>query len=218
MDERDIDTVIEAIKEKVSSWKDPTVKQISDTTRDPFRILISCLLSSRTKDATTEEASKRLFSLASSAQELARLPVEVIEKAIYPVGFYRTKARNIKDLCRVLLDKYQGEVPRELDELMKLKGIGRKSANLVITLGFNNLGICVDTHVHRISNRLGYVKTRTPAQTEQALRKKLPKKYWIIFNGLLVTLGQNICTPISPRCSICPVNQYCDRVRVNKHR
>ena len=218
MKNRDIHKVVAILKEKITSWKNPAVKEISEVTRDPFRVLISCLLSSRTKDTTTEEASKKLFSLASSPQGLAQLAVAEIEKAIYRVGFYRVKARAIKESCHTVVEKYQGKVPQSLEELLKLKGVGRKTANLVISLGFNKPGICVDTHVHRISNRLGYVKTNSPAQTEQALRTKLPKEYWIIFNSLLVPMGQNICTPISPKCSICPIERYCDQAGVIKYR
>lgn len=218
MKDSDIHKVVTILKEKTLSWKNPAVKEISKVTRDPFRVLISCLLSSRTKDTTTKGASERLFSLASSTQELAQLSISGIEKAIYPVGFYRVKARTIKEVCHTLVKKYRGKVPQDLEELVQLKGVGRKTANLVITLGFNKPGICVDTHVHRISNRLGYVKTDSPAETERALREKLPKEYWIIFNSLLVSYGQNVCTPISPKCSICPVEPYCDKVGVTKHR
>jgi endonuclease-3 len=218
MKNKDIHKVVGILKEKTFIWKNPASKEIAEVTRDPFRVLISCLISSRTKDATTTKATEGLFTLGSSAQELALLSVDDIEKAIYPAGFYRVKARMIKEVCHTLREKYQGKVPRELEELLKLKGVGRKTANLVITLGFNKPGICVDTHVHRISNRLGYVKTNNPSETERALREKLPKDYWIIFNSLIVPLGQNICTPISPKCSICPVEPYCDKVAVTKHR
>nr|HOP40078.1 endonuclease III [Geobacteraceae bacterium] len=148
----------------------------------------------------------------------ALLSPEVIEKAIYPVGFYRTKAMNILGICRYLLERHQGRVPDDLDELLQMKGVGRKTANLVITLGFVKPGICVDTHVHRICNRLGYVSTRTPEETEFALRGKLPRKYWLRINDLLVTYGQNQCTPISPRCSTCRLSNFCDRVGVKKFR
>ena len=141
-----------------------------------------------------------------------------IISAIYPVGFYRTKAKNILDICRVLVTNYGSKVPEELEELLKFKGVGRKTANLVLTLGYNKDGICVDTHVHRISNRLGYIKTKTPLDTEMALRKKLPRKYWIDYNSLLVAFGQYQCRPVSPICSTCPVIDYCDRVGVLKSR
>jgi endonuclease III len=149
---------------------------------------------------------------------MAKLPVRTIERAIYPVGFYRTKARVILQICRDLLDRFGGDVPDEIDQLLTLKGVGRKTANLVVTLGFNKPGICVDTHVHRISNRLGYVKTRTPDETEVALRAKLPRRYWIGFNDLLVAFGQNVCAPVSPKCSGCPVRALCPRIGVTASR
>lgn len=186
--------------------------------RDPFKILISCILSLRTQDRTTGSASERLFELAPDAETLSTLPVKVIEKAIYPVGFYRVKAKRIKEISRVLLEKYSSKVPDELDELLKLKGVGRKTANLVITLGFKKLGICVDTHVHRITNRWGYVKTTTPEKTEYALRAKLPGKYWLKINGLLVAFGQGICRPVSPLCSQCSIKTFCNKVGVKIHR
>jgi endonuclease III len=149
---------------------------------------------------------------------MVELSVRAIERAIYPVGFYRTKARGIQQLCRDLIDRFGGRVPDEIDQLLTLKGVGRKTANLVVTLGFAKPGICVDTHVHRISNRLGYVKTRTPDETEMALRAKLPRRYWIGFNDLLVTFGQNVCAPVSPKCSGCPVRPLCPRLGVTASR
>jgi endonuclease-3 len=186
--------------------------------RDPFKVLISCILSLRTQDSTTGSASERLFKLASDTKTMSRLPVKEIEKAIYPVGFYRVKAKRIKEISRVLLKNYNSKVPDNLDKLLKLKGVGRKTANLVITLGYRKPGICVDTHVHRITNRWGYVKTKTPEETEFALRKKLPKKYWLKINGLLVAFGQGICRPISPLCSQCTINSFCDKAGVKTHR
>jgi endonuclease-3 len=186
--------------------------------KDPFFILISTILSLRTKDDVTAKASQRLFSIAETPEEMMRLDIEEIEEAIYPVGFYHNKARTIKEVCKTLIEKYNGRVPDDLDELLKLKGVGRKTANLVITLGYNKLGICVDTHVHRISNRLGYVRTKTPEETEFSLREKLPIEYWIEYNDLLVTLGQTICHPVSPKCSKCPILEYCDRVGVKRSR
>mgnify|MGYP000867562496 CR=1 FL=1 len=218
MEDRDIEKIVEILRESVKEWKQPVVTQIAERDRDPFRILISTILSLRTKDEVTKIASERLFSLARTPEEMLRLEEEEIERAIYPVGFYRNKAKTIKEICKVLIERYNGRVPDDIDELLKLKGVGRKTANLVITLGYNKPGICVDTHVHRISNRLGYVKTKTPEETEFALRGKLPKEYWIEFNDLLVTLGQTICHPVSPRCSICPISGYCDRVGVKRSR
>ncbi|MBI5745477.1 MAG: endonuclease III, partial [Nitrospirae bacterium] len=186
--------------------------------KDPFKILISCVLSLRTKDETTAGAAGRLFKLADTPERMLMLSPEEIEEAIYPVGFYRVKAKNILAISRDLVDKHYSKVPDEIDELLKLKGVGRKTANLVVTLGYNKPGICVDTHVHRISNRWGYIKTKSPEETEYALRKKLPKRFWLIYNDLLVTYGQNICKPISPLCSQCNIARFCDRIGVQKSR
>jgi len=189
-----------------------------DQTRDPFKILISCILSLRTQDRTTGEASERLFSIAPDAKTLANLPVQKIAATIYPVGFYRVKAERIREIARVLIRDYNAKVPDEIDELLKLKGVGRKTANLVVTLGYQKPGICVDTHVHRITNRWGYVSAKTPERTEFALRKILPEKYWTEINGLLVAFGQGICKPVSPFCRQCMIQKYCDRVGVSRHR
>jgi len=213
----DIDNIVTILKQETKRFNKPIVTKISKT-RKPFKVLISCLLSLRTKDTVTAEASMRLFQLADTPQKMSKLNVTDIEKSIFPVGFYKTKAKTIKEICRTLLDNYEGKVPDEIEELLKLKGVGRKTANLVVTLGYGKLGICVDTHVHRISNRLGLIKTKTPEQTEFALRKMLPQKYWIIYNDLLVTYGQNICKPISPKCSECKIFDYCKRVGVRKFR
>ena len=194
------------------------VSLIATQTADPFRVLISCLLSLRTRDETTAPAARRLFELAATPQTMLKLSAGDIERAIYPVGFYRTKTRAILDICRTLVECFQGAVPDDLDALLTLKGVGRKTANLVLTQGFGAPGICVDTHVHRISNRWGYVRTRNPHETEMALRKKLPSPYWVEYNDLLVAFGQTICAPISPRCSTCPVVQYCPRRGVTRHR
>ena len=212
-----IDKIISILKRETKKYTVPIVTEVSKS-RNPFTVLISCLLSLRTKDAVTRQASERLFKLADSPERMANLEVSQIEKAIYPAGFYKTKARRIKEICATLLNHYNGKVPDEIDELLKLKGVGRKTANLVVTLGYGKPGICVDTHVHRIVNRLGYVKTKTPEQTEYALREKLPAKYWLTFNDLLVTHGQNICVPISPWCSKCKLAGLCEKVGVVRHR
>ena len=212
-----IDDIVTILKRENKKYIVPIVTIVS-MTKSPFLVLISCLLSLRTKDKVTAEASNRLFKLADNPENMLGLSIKNIEKAIYPVGFYKTKAKRIKEICRVLLDDYEGVVPNEIDELLKLKGVGRKTANLTVTLGYGKLGICVDTHVHRISNRLGLVKTKTPEQTEFALRKKLPKKHWLIYNDLLVTYGQNLCVPISPWCSKCKIFKYCKRVGVKRFR
>jgi len=215
---REIHQAIRNLRREVPKWETPIVTLMAESRQGPFHILISCILSLRTQDNTTSQACRRLFALAQTPEKMLRLPVKTIEKAIFPVGFYRIKSQNIREICRVLKEDYSGKVPDDIDELLKLKGVGRKTANLVVTLGFRKPGICVDTHVHRISNRWGYVKTKNPEKTEFALREKLPKKYWIEYNDLLVTFGQHLCRPISPVCSQCPVERYCDRVGVKTHR
>jgi len=181
-------------------------------------VLIACILSLRTQDTTTGPAAERLFALADTPATMLGLTPKRIETLIFPVGFYRTKARVILGICRDLLERFAGRVPDEIDDLLTLKGVGRKTANLVVTMGYDKPGICVDTHVHRISNRLGYVRTKTPEETEMALRAKLPTRYWIGYNDLLVSFGQNVCAPISPRCSVCPVRTLCRRVGVTTSR
>jgi len=203
MEDKDIHKVIKILQDTAPSWGAPAVTKIAERTRDPFKVLISCILSLRTKDDVTHQASEKLFKRAKNVQEMARLSNLEIQKIIYPVGFYKNKAKNIKKVCNILLEKYKGKVPSSLDELLLLPGVGRKTANLVLTLGFGKPGICVDTHVHRITNRWGYVKTKTPEQTEFALREKLPANYWISFNSLLVSFGQKVCVPVSPFCSRC---------------
>ena len=212
-----IDQIISILTEEVKQYKKPAVSIIAEK-RDPFRVLIATVLSARTKDKVTGEASQRLFALARDPPTMAKLPIESIEQAIYPAGFWRNKAKFIKELCNQLVNAFDSKVPDTLEELITLKGVGRKTANLVLTIGLNKLGICVDTHVHRISNRWGYIKTKKPEETEFALRKKLPKKYWIEYNDLLVTYGQNLCVPISPKCSICRIAKYCQRIGVTKSR
>jgi endonuclease-3 len=214
----DIHQIVATLRREIHDMDIPIVTEISHRSRDPFHILISTILSLRTKDEVTRQAATRLLGKARSPQELLLLPEEDIARLIFPVGFYKTKARTLKQICRDLIDKYEEKVPSDLEELLKLKGVGRKTANLVVTLGFHKPGICVDTHVHRVSNRLGYVKTKTPEQTEMALREKLPKEYWIEYNDLLVTWGQNICRPISPFCSRCAVLPHCKQVGVVRNR
>ena len=218
MKDRDIHAAIKILRREVPKWETPIVTLMAETYKSPFRVLISCILSLRTQDATTAKASHRLFALADSAEAMLKLTARKIETLIYPVGFYKTKAKTLRDLSRALLDRYGGKVPDDIDELLKFKGVGRKTANLVVTLGYRKPGICVDTHVHRISNRWGYVKTKTPEKTEFALRDKLPKPYWIEYNDLLVSFGQHLCRPISPLCSQCPVAKYCRRIGVTARR
>jgi endonuclease-3 len=206
------------LTKQVRSLSIPWVDRMSGKDRDPFQILISCILSLRTQDKTTEEASQRLFRLARTPQAMSRLSAEKIQKAIYPVGFYRVKARQIREIGKRITEEYGGRVPRTIEELLQLKGVGRKTANLVVTLGYGKPGICVDTHVHRITNRWGLVKTKNPMQTEFALREILPLRYWRRLNGYLVAFGQGICKPISPLCSRCAVRSFCARVGVIRSR
>ena len=217
MDNRTLSKAIKILKRHLKKFRLPVVSRVSRR-RNPFKVLISCLLSLRTKDEVTGKASERLFHLASSPEEMGKLSIPLLQKTIYPVGFYKTKSRTIKNICRVLLEKYEGNVPDSLEELLKLKGVGRKTANLVITEAFRKPGICVDTHVNRITNRWGYVRTKNPHETEFALRKKLPGRYWLKINELLVIFGQNTCVPISPKCSICPLNRLCPKIGVTRHR
>ena len=214
-----IQKVLRILQREVRHWKVPAVGLVAEQAADrPFETLVSTMLSLRTKDDVTERASRRLLSRAPTPQTIAALPAPEIETLIYPAGFYHTKAKNLRETARILLRDYGGKVPRKMEELLKLPGVGRKTANLVITVGFGGYGICVDTHVHRISNRWAYVKTRTPAETESALRARLPRRYWRTYNDLLVTFGQNLCQPVSPRCSQCPVARYCKKVGVSRHR
>ena len=183
--------------------------ELMDSFNDPYLVLISCILSLRTNDKTTYPATLRMLKLAKTPKEMMNVKPQDLEKAIYPVGFYKNKTGQIIELSKILVEKYEGKVPCDIDQLCKFKGVGRKTANLVLSQGFNTPAICVDVHVHRIFNRLGYLKTKNPEETEFALREKLPKKYWIPINTLLVTHGQNVCKPIKPLCHDCPVEKYC---------
>jgi len=210
--------VVPVLRRAVTGLRDPSVTIIAKRSKSPFRVLVSTVISARTKDDVTGAASERLFALASAPQEMSRLRVSAIEKAIYPAGFYRTKAKAIKSLCRMLLEEYDGEVPGDIEQLVMLPGVGRKTANLVLTLGFGKPGICVDTHVHRVCNRLGAVRTRHPSETEAALREVLPKRNWIEINDILVMYGQAVCNPVSPWCSRCGIIEECGRVGVTRSR
>ncbi len=216
--QRTIHRVFQILRREAPSWNAPVVTHMAALSRDPYQVLIACLLSLRTKDETTGPAARRLFSLADTPAQMLRLAPDQIERAIYPVGFYRTKAQTVIDVSRRLVNEYGGQVPDEIEELVRFKGVGRKTANLVLTQGFQKLGICVDTHVHRISNRWGYVCTKTPEQTEMALRQTLPTQYWIEINDHLVALGQTICHPTSPKCSQCPLERYCAKLGVVRSR
>ncbi len=210
--------VLKTLEKESRAWVPPIVGTFAEGDNAPFKILISTVLSLRTKDKTTDEASRRLFARAQTPDALLSLNVTEIEKLIYPVGFYHTKARNILKICEILKLRFGGKVPDDLDTLLTLPGVGRKTANLVVTVGFNKPGICVDTHVHRISNRWGVVKTKTPDDTEMALRRKLPRQYWIGYNDLLVSYGQNLCVPVSPFCSRCKIHEWCPRRGVTTSR
>jgi endonuclease-3 len=219
MDAATMSRVIARLERAAPSWPVTALADVSRATgQDPFRILIGCLLSLRTQDRTTAGACARLFALADTPAALRRLSRPVIEKAIYPVGFYRTKAKVLLKVASLLGSQFGDRVPNDIDALLGLPGVGRKTANLVVTFGFDSPGICVDTHVHRISNRLGFVRTRTPEETEWALRAKLPERHWIGLNDLLVAFGQNVCHPVSPKCSGCAVSRWCGRVGVRVSR
>jgi endonuclease III len=218
MEDSQINNVIKILKNELTVGTMPIVSHLAENQRDPFVILISTLLSLRTKDEVTAVATDRLFELASTPEGMLKVPLDKISKTIYPVGFYRVKARNIRHTCRELIERFDSTVPDNLDDLLSIKGVGRKTANLVVSLAYGKDAICVDTHVHRISNRLGYVKTKTPDETEFALRKKLPRRHWIIYNTLMVAFGRQTCKPVSPLCSKCPLNRYCDRIGVGLRR
>lgn len=219
MDTQTIEKVLKILRREVKKWKVPAVGVVADGAVDrPFETLVSTVLSLRTKDAVTESASRRLLAQAPTPEAISTLTSHEIEALIYPVGFYRTKARHLHTICRIILEKHGGKVPRTLEELLELPGVGRKTANLVVTVGYGDYGICVDTHVHRISNLWGYVSTKTPEESEFALRQKLPRKHWKTFNDILVTFGQNLCVPVSPWCSRCPVAVYCEKVQLKRSR
>ena len=205
-----IDKVIEELQKAKQPQSD--FVKLMDSFKDPYLVLIACILSLRTNDKTTYPATLRMLELAKTPQDMMNIKVEDLEKAIYPVGFYKNKAGQIIELSKIITEKYNGKVPCDIEELCKLKGVGRKTANLVLSEGFNKPAICVDVHVHRIFNRLGYLKTKDPEETEFTLREKLPQKYWIPINSLLVTHGQNVCKPIKPLCEKCPVEKYCAKI------
>ncbi len=218
MKDKDIHAVMRLLERELEQYGLPPVSAMAEEKADPFKILISTIISARTKDEVTGPATERLFALADSPGKMSRLSEERIEKAIFPAGFYHTKAKAIRKASKELVERFGSRVPDTIEELLTLPGVGRKTANLVVTLAHNKAGICVDTHVHRITNRWGYVKTKTPHETEQALRAKLPKKHWIAINTILVMHGQNICKPVSPFCSRCPVSKYCARIGVTRSR
>ncbi|MCX8027401.1 MAG: endonuclease III [Thermodesulfovibrionales bacterium] len=206
------------LKQQVKGFDIPWVEADAKEKKDPFRVLISCIISLRTKDNVTEMVSERLFAVAKDINDLSRMSERDIERLIYPTGFYKRKAKVIKEICDVIIKDYNGQVPNTIDSLLKLKGVGRKTANLVLSLGYGQDAICVDTHVHRIPNRWGLINTKTPKDTEFALSKVIPKKIWKEVNGYLVSFGQNICKPVSPVCSRCSISLFCKRIGVNRSR
>ena len=209
MNEKLIGTIVKTIKDAKQPLSD--FGKLMESFHDPYLVLISCILSLRTNDNTTYPATLRMLKLGKTPKDFASCDITKLEKAIYPVGFYANKAKQIVELSKELVEKYDSKVPDSIDELCKFNGVGRKTANLTIAKGFNKPAICVDVHVHRIFNRIGYIKTKTPDETEFELRKKLPEKYWIDINTLLVTHGRNVCKPVNPKCSICPISKYCDK-------
>jgi len=217
--EFNIDRFVSVLKAEYKNWKVPIVSELAqESSTTPFEVLVSTIISLRTKDEVTAAAASRLFSVARTPREILDLSEEEIEALIYPAGFYHTKAQRLREISTIILENHHGRVPDTIDHLLALPGVGRKTANLVLVEGFDKHGICVDTHVHRISNRIGYVSTRTPEQTESALRKQLPRKYWKRYNEMLVAFGQMICRPLSPFCSTCPVASMCPRIGVDRSR
>lgn len=223
-----LEKILTKLFETRQTFNDPLVTHISKTRRDSFQILIATILSLRTKDTVTSQTSRQLFAQADTPEKILALPEEELELLIYPVGFYRRKALTIRGICHRLIDEYQGQVPSDLDKLLSFKGVGRKTANLVVTMGFGLPGICVDVHVARITQRIGIVPIkgikedkpvfRDADNVEMILRKTLPKKWWIPINDILVRYGQNLCTPISPKCSQCVINDVCAKIGVTKSR
>jgi endonuclease-3 len=214
----DIRRIVDRLRAEAPAWGITTLDAEAHNGADPFRVLIATVLSQRTLDRHTAVATRRLFARARTPRGMLRLAEPEIAALIRPAGFYQTKARTIRAICRQLIERHGGHVPADLDALLALPGVGRKTANLVLTHGFGQPGICVDTHVHRIMNRLGFLRTRSPNETEMALRRRLPRDLWIEINGLLVAFGQHVCRPLSPRCSVCPVRAECRRVGVGRSR
>lgn len=218
VDSSTLPSVLRRLRAEYATRQAPIVTLIAVTTREPYRVLASCILSLRTQDATTAKAAERLFRIAPNVEALAAADPNAVEKVIFPVGFYRTKAVQLVEMAKRIVNEFGGKVPGDIDTLLTLKGVGRKTANLVVSAGFSRPAICVDTHVHRISNIWGYVRTKTPEQTEMALREKLPRRYWREYNDLLVSFGQTVCRPLSPLCSQCPVATRCPRIGVKRSR
>lgn len=219
VNKEEIIKVIGIINKEIKKYKNPIVNEIGQKSNNPYKVLISCLISLRTKDEVTALASKKLFAKASTPKKMIKLSEREIGKLILPSNYYKTKAKNIKNISRILIEEYNGKVPEKRNELMKLPGVGPKTSAIVMTYGhFNKNYIPVDVHVHRIPNRIGWIKTKKPEETERQLMKIIPKQYWQIFNNNFVIFGQDICVPISPYCSKCPINDYCKRIGVNHSR
>jgi endonuclease III len=211
-----IEVIYNILKKELKDYTIPVVEQINYKTKKPFYVLITTILSARTKDITTAKSANKLFKEVKSLKHLKEISIKKLEKLIYPVGFYKNKAKQLKKLAEVIEQEFEGIIPSKIEELIKLPGVGRKTANLVRAVAFNKPAICVDTHVHRIFNRLGYINTKNPFETEMTLRKKLPEDLWIETNYLFVILGQNICKPVTPSCSKCPIKKYCKKINVTK--
>jgi endonuclease-3 len=209
MADKDIAAVMCILKKNRGRFVTPALTEIAKQTSDPFKVLVSCILSLRTKDATTARVSKELYKIADNPQSMAKLSTSKIAKTIMPVNFYKTKAKRIKQISKEITEKYNGKVPDDFDLLMKFKGVGRKTANIVMVYAFGKEGIPVDTHVHRVSNRLGWVSTKNPEKTEFGLCELVPRQYWMDINNLFVQFGQNICRPVGPKCNECPISRYC---------
>jgi len=214
----DIDTIYKILKKEIEKYDVPIVDLIQVQTQDPHKVLIATILSARTKDETTSAVCRKLFRKVEKIQDFTKYTIPAIEKMIYPAGFYKTKAKHLKLLPRILKEKFNNILPDTVEELIELPGVGRKTANLVIAVAFKKPGMCVDTHVHRIMNRFGYIQTKNPFESEMALREKLPLKYWEKINKVLVSFGQHLCRPISPHCSKCPIYKYCNRINVTSQR
>ena len=220
LDEKYFDRIFENFQTKLKELNKviPAVSYVAITQNDPYCVLISTILSLRTKDDVTLQASVRLFNVASNPADMLKLSAAEIEKLIFPTGFYKTKAQRILEISQILMDKYGGKVPSTVEELLALPGVGIKTANLTLNLGFGIDAICVDCHVHQISNRMGWIKTSTPEESEKVLQTVMPKKYWIPLNELLVSYGQEVCTSVSPKCSMCPENESCPKIGVTRSR
>jgi endonuclease III len=211
---QDINNVYLLLKKEFAKNRVPVVDLIEQQTKDPFKILVTTMLSARTKDQTTSAAAQRLFEKVSAVDDLDRIGLGELEKLVFPVGFYHEKAKHLKRWPRILNDSFNGKIPSTIEELIELPGVGRKTANLVVAVGFNRPAVCVDVHVHRIFNRLGYLVSKNPLQTEMLLRKHLPVKYWTTFNSYFVSFGQHTCCPVNPRCGRCPAHRFCSRIKV----